>query len=57
MWSYFDVFVHPRLSGSLQAVRHDIFRLKTFANSFLTMLYVGQVKNFQVRSVGRFLEV
>ena len=33
IWSYLG---HPRLSGILQAVRHDISGPKTFANSFLT---------------------
>ena len=44
---------HPRLSGPLQAVRHEISRPKTFANSFLTtfqekssILRVGHWGNF-----------
>ena len=28
---------HPRLSGTLQAVRHEISRPKTFENSFLAI--------------------
>ena len=44
---------HPRLSDTLQAVRHEIPRPKTFANSFLTTFWeksrifrAGQWGNF-----------
>ena len=34
---------HPRLSGPLQAVRHEISRPKTFENNYV----LGKVENFQ----------
>ena len=37
------------LSGTRQAVRHEISRPKTFANSFLRFYVLGKVQNFQGR--------
>ena len=34
--TFLNFLVHPRLSGSFQAVRQEIPRPETFANSFLT---------------------
>ena len=44
---------HPRLLGTLNAVRHEISRPKTFANGFYVL---GEVKNVQGRSGGKLIK-